>query len=111
MSGELWAWLAVLTSVVVTYIPRALGVLLSGRINAEGRLFDWIACVAYAILAALVARMLILPSGPLGETPLATRLFGVAVGVAVFFLAKRELLLGCLAGMGGLALADWLALF
>ena len=89
MTGELWPWLVVLTGAVVTYLPRALGVLLSGRIDAESPLFDWIACVAYAILAALVARMIVLPSGPLVETALATRL----------------------AGIGALALFDWLGLF
>ena len=108
---ELWPWLVMLTGAVVTYLPRALGVALSGRIDAESRLFEWIACVAYAILAALVARMIVLPSGPLVETALATRLLGVGVGVAVFFLLRRELLFGCLAGMGALALFDWLALF
>ena len=111
MTGELWPWLVVLTGAVVTYLPRALGVLLSGRIDAESPLFDWIACVAYAILAALVARMIVLPSGPLAETALATRLIGVAVGVAVFYLARRALLVGCLAGMAALALLDWLGLF
>lgn len=111
MTAELWAWLAVLVSVAVTYLPRALGVFLSGRIDAESPLFEWIACVAYAILAALVARMLVLPTGPLAHTALATRMVGVAVAIAVFFLAKRALLLGCLAGMGALALVDWLGLF
>ena len=110
MSGELWPWLVVVTGALVTYLPRALGVLLSGRIAAESRLFDWISCVAYAILAALVARMIVLPTGPLEDTGLATRLGAVAVGVGVFYLARRELLLGCLAGIGALALLDWLAL-
>jgi branched-subunit amino acid transport protein len=111
MIDELWPWLVVLTGAVVTYLPRALGVALSGRIDAESPLFDWIACVAYAILAALVARMIVLPSGPLAETALATRLAGVAIGVAAFYLARRALLIGCLAGMGALVLLDWLALF
>jgi len=111
MNAELWAWLAVLTGALVTYLPRALGVILSGRIDAESRLFEWISCVAYAILAALVARMIVLPTGPLGETALPTRLIGVAVGIAVFFLARREILSGCIAGMGALALVDWLGLF
>jgi branched-subunit amino acid transport protein len=110
MSGTLWPWLVVLTGALVTYLPRALGVLLSGRIDAESRLFDWISCVAYAILAALVARMIVLPTGPLEATSLATRLGAVAVGLAAFYLLRRELLVGCLAGMAALALLDWLAL-
>ena len=108
---ELWPWLVVLTGAVVTYLPRALGVALSGRIDADSRLFEWIACVAYAILAALVARMIVLPTGPLAETHLATRLLGVAAAVAVFYLARRELLSGCLAGIATLALVDWLGPF
>jgi branched-subunit amino acid transport protein len=111
MSDSLWPWLVVATGALVTYLPRALGVLLSGRIDAQSRLFEWIACVAYAILAALVARMIVLPTGPLETTSLVTRLAAVAVGLAVFYLLRRELLSGCLAGIGALALFDWLALF
>src|SRR5262249_22590589 len=84
MTATLWPWTAVAVGALVTYLPRALGVLLAGRIDAEGRLFDWVACVAYAILAALVARMIVLPTGPLVETSLATRLAGAAAAVAIF---------------------------
>ena len=46
-----WPYVLVVVGGLVTYFWRALGVALSGRINAGSRLFEWVACVAYAMLA------------------------------------------------------------
>ncbi len=96
---------------LVTYGWRALGVLLSGRLSADSQLFEWVTCVAYALLAALVARMILMPNGPLTQTLLADRLAATALAVVVFFLLRRSVLFGAVAGAGGLALFDWLNLF
>ena len=60
--------LALAVAALVTYAWRGLGVLLSGRIDPDGPLFAWTACVAYALLAALIARMIVLPRGDLADT-------------------------------------------
>jgi hypothetical protein len=44
--------------------------------------------------------MIVLPIGPLTQTPLAFRVFGVIVGLAVFFLLGRKVLLAVCAGVG-----------
>ncbi len=85
-----------------TYASRGLGVLLSGRIDPASPLFAWVGLVTYALLAALVARMILLPMGPLAETSLAARLIAVAVGTSLFYLSRKNLLAG-VAG-GGVAL-------
>lgn len=103
--------LALLAAAIVTYAWRGLGVLLSGRLSPESRLFDWVSCIAYALLAALVARMIILPVGPLTETALGDRLAATALCVGAFFLMRQSVFAGSLAGAGGLALFDWLGLF
>ena len=53
-----------------TYLWRGLGVLLSGRIRADGEFFRWAGCVAYAMIAGLTVRILLLPTGTLAFTPL-----------------------------------------
>lgn len=115
MSGELrhwWPLLVLLVGALVTFAWRALGVVLSGRLRTDGRLFEWIACVAYALLAGLVARMIVLPTGPLATTALADRLLATVAAVAAFYLWRRGgVLLGCFAGCGALTLLDWLSLF
>ena len=44
------------------------------------------------VLAGLIARMVLLPVGPLNDAPLAFRIVGIAVGLAAFFLLGRRLL-------------------
>ncbi|MEY3942546.1 MAG: hypothetical protein RLZZ133_236 [Pseudomonadota bacterium] len=75
-----------LGTIFATYLWRGLGVLLSGRINVETEFFKWVTCVTYAMVAALVVRIIILPVGLLEEVPLAVRL--VALLVAVFVMMR-----------------------
>lgn len=111
MSADWVILAALLAGALVTYGWRALGVLLSGRLDPESRLFEWITCVAYALLAALMARMLVFPTGPLAETELVHRLLTPLVAVAGYFLAGRSILVGSALGAGSLALFAWLGLF
>jgi len=90
---------------VVTYAWRGLGVLLAGRIDPSGPVFRWVACVAYALLAGLIARMILLPIGPLQDAPFAARLAGTGLGLAVFLMAGRNILAGLAAGVAGLVAA------
>ena len=106
-SSPLWAYVLITVGGLATYFWRALGVALSGRVNAGSRLFEWVACVAYALLAGLIARMVILPNGPLAETASADRIAGAVVALAIFFLTRRNIGLGVAAGAGALVLFSW----
>jgi branched-subunit amino acid transport protein len=97
-------WLAIAGAAVVTYASRGLGVLLSGRLNIDGPLFRWVSAVAYALLAALIARLIVLPLGPLQATTLPDRLVSAALALSVFLLTKRNLMLGVATGGAALAL-------
>ena len=83
-----------------TYVWRALGVTFSARVEPDGALFRWVSCVSYAMLAALISRMTVIPVGSLAETPVTFRLGAMAVALAVFFLARRGMLPGVVAGVG-----------
>lgn len=106
---ETWYWPLLVLAVAAgaTYFWRGIGVLFSGRINPDSPLFAWMAAVAYALLAGLITRMILLPVGPLTETPLAARLLAAALCVAAF-MATRRLFLSVL--VGGAGLAAWLLL-
>lgn len=101
--GSLWGLLAL--GAAATYAPRLAGALLSGRVNAASPLLDWVEAVAYALLAGLISRMILLPVGPLAEIGLGLRLFAVACGVAVFLVSRRNILLGVVAGAAVVVLA------
>ena len=93
-------WLLVLAGIGATYLWRALGVLLSARIDPEGPTFRWVTCVSYAMLAALIARMILQPLGALADTVLIDRLIALACALVIFFLTGRSILTGVLAGVG-----------
>ena len=88
---------------LATYLWRGPGVLISAGIDPRSRGFTWISCVAYAIIAGLVSRMLVMPTGVLAETTLFERAAGSAAALGVFFWAtRRNLFAGVLAGAAAL---------
>ncbi|MBT3559223.1 MAG: AzlD domain-containing protein [Rhodospirillales bacterium] len=82
-------WIIVGASVAATYFWRGLGMIIASRLHPDSKLSRWFACVAYAVLAGFIARMLILPEGSLAEVPLLDKLIPVACGFGVIFLFKR----------------------
>ena len=92
-------WLLVIASALGTYAWRGLGAFLSGRIAVASELSDWIACVAYAMLAGLMSRIVFMPTGMLAATLLADRLIACAVAVAAYHLARRNLLVAVAVGV------------
>ena len=92
----------VIAASLATYAWRGMGVLLAGRIRAESEIFKWVAAVAYAMIAGLVARILVLPSGMLAETHLVERLAASVVALVAYRVARRNLLVGVAAGVAAL---------
>jgi branched-subunit amino acid transport protein len=107
--GAPWEFAVVLAGAAATFVWRALGVALSGRLSPDSPLLDLVGYIAYGLLAALIARMILLPIGPLQGVGLDLRLAATAIAVLVFFALRRNLLAGVAAGGGALALlsAGW----
>lgn len=98
-------WLVLAACGAATYLWRGPGVLLSAGIDPRSRGFTLVACIAYAIIAGVVSRMLVMPTGELAEITLAERAIGSAAGLAAYFwLTRRNLFVGIFAG----ALALWI---
>lgn len=100
-------WLIVLACGAATFLWRLLGVLVTRRIDANGALVRWITCVSYAMVAGLIFRMLILPESELANVSLPIRLGAVAIAFGAYFLFRRRLVAGVLAG--GLSLSTLVA--
>ena len=83
--------LVILVTSFATYLSRFLGVVSSEKIDETSKLFKWFNCIAYSILAALIARMVIFPSVVLQEADLWLRLFVVIICVIVYLLSKKNL--------------------
>lgn len=92
-------WLLLLACGAATYLWRGLGVLLSGRINSQSAMFEWVSCVAYALVAGLIARIIVAPSGLLAQTVLIDRLLACAVAFIAWRLARRNMFVGLVCGV------------
>ncbi|MGV0982004.1 MAG: AzlD domain-containing protein [Polynucleobacter sp.] len=76
-------WIALAGATIGTYFCRAIGVLLAKRINQDSEIFRWLAAVTYAMVAALVVRMILMPIGLLATVPVWIRLLICALSIAV----------------------------
>ena len=85
--------LVIFVTSIATFASRFLGVLTAENISDKSKLFDWFNYVAYAILAALIARMIIFPAGALLESTLLIRVIVVSTSVAIFVYSKKNLVL------------------
>ena len=85
--------LVILVTSFATYLSRFLGVISSEKIKETSKIFKWFNCVAYATLAALIARMVIFPAGVLSDSDLIYRLLVVVFCIFIFIFSKRNLVI------------------
>ena len=81
---------AILVTSLATFLSRFLGVISSQGIKETSKLFRWFNCLAYATLAALIARTIIFPAGVLIESSYSSRLIVVLVSLFIFFISKKN---------------------
>jgi len=83
--------LIILVTSFATYLSRFLGVVSSEKIDAKSKIFRWFNCIAYSILAALIARIVIFPAGVLEEADLWLRLIVIIISIIIFIISKKNL--------------------
>ena len=83
--------LAILVTSLATYLSRFLGVVSSEKIKETSKIFKWFNCLAYSTLAALIARIVIFPSGALSEADYVIRIIVLVTSILVFYITKRNL--------------------
>ena len=83
--------IVIIITSLATYLSRFLGVVSSEKIKETSKLFRWFNCLAYSTLAALIARIVIFPSGALLEVDYLIRLVIVILSIIIFFLSKKNL--------------------
>jgi len=76
-------WIALAAATLGTYFCRAIGVLLAKKINQDSEIFRWLAAVTYAMVAALVFRMILMPLGLLSTVPIWVRILICILSIAV----------------------------
>ena len=83
--------IVIIVTSLATYLSRFLGVMSAEKIKETSKMFRWFNCLAYSTLAALIARIVIFPSGSLSEIDYFIRIIVVILSVVVFYLTKKNL--------------------
>lgn len=92
-------WTALAGACIGTYICRAMGVMLSGRINQDSEIFRWLGAITYAMVAALTIKMILFPIGMLNTIPIWIRLLISMLSIGVMISSPtRRLVPALLAG-------------
>jgi branched-subunit amino acid transport protein len=84
-----WVWIALASACIGTYLCRAIGVMLAGKINQDSEIFRWLSAVTYAMVAALTVRLIVLPIGLLDTVPLWIRILICALSLGIM-LSKPQ---------------------
>lgn len=98
---------ALLLAFVANDSWRVLGALVSSRVDEDGALFSWVKMVATALVAGLVAKLILSPTGGFALAPAWLRLTAVACGIAAYAIGRRSLALGVLTGELVLIVGVW----
>lgn len=95
-----------LVLILVGFLPneiwRALGLVVARGLNEDSEIVVWSRAVATAILAAVIAKLILFPSGTLDNIPLAVRVGAAVCGFAAFVCIKRSVFAGVLVGEAAL---------
>jgi hypothetical protein len=90
--------LVILAGYLPTDVWRWLAVIFARRLDEESEWMIYVRAVATAMVAGVIARLVLFPTGDLVAIPLIIRIGAVAGGFLVYFLARRSNLAGVLAG-------------
>ena len=82
---------AILVTSLATFSSRFLGVITSEKIKENSKIFRWFNCLAYSTLSALIARIVIFPSGTLSEVDYFIRFITIISSILIFYLSKKNL--------------------
>lgn len=109
-TGGLWPYLVViLFGFLPSEIWRWASVFLVKGLDEDSEILVWVRAVATALLAGVVAKLLITPSGALAVIPAYWRWGALGAGFFAFFLFRRSVMAGIVAGEAILIGAGFLA--
>ncbi len=109
---EAWWWpyvMIVVAGWLATDIWRWIGVLVSGRLREDSEILGWVKSVATALVAGVVARLVLFPSGVLGDAPMWLRVAAALAGFAAFLGAGQRLIFGVVSAEA-ILIGGWVAL-
>lgn len=108
ITGGLWPYVVL---VLVGFLPnevwRMLGLVLARGLNEDSEIVVWARAVATAIIAGVIAKLILFPSGGLAGIPLAVRVGAAVCGFLAFVAIRRSVFIGVLVGEAALMLGGF----
>ena len=99
MSSGMEPYLAlILLGFLPSEVWRWFGIMLGRGLDEESEIVLWVRGVATALVAAGVARIVLIPPGALASVPLSVRVAAIGCGFLGFLLFRRSALAGVLVG-------------
>ncbi len=105
-SGWLWLTLAI-AGTAANGIWRIAGVWLSRDVDPEGPVMLWVRDVSTALVAGLIARMLLVPTGELASIGATVRFLAFGTGFVAYLLSGRHLAVGLACAEAMFFAANW----
>jgi branched-subunit amino acid transport protein len=86
-----WAYVFIaIAGWLATDLWRWLGVLAGNRLREDSEVLNWVRAVATALVAAVIAKLILYPTGVLEHSPLWLRLGSIAAGAVAFFAGRQK---------------------
>ncbi len=98
---DTWWWpyvMIIIAGWLATDIWRWMGVLAGGKLREDGELLIWVRSVATALVAGVIAKLILFPTGALEVTPLWLRVLAAACGFSVFLASRQKVVFGVITG-------------
>jgi hypothetical protein len=94
-----WPFIFILIAgALPTEIWRWLGIFLSKNIAEDSELLIFVRSVANALIAGLLTKLVLFPTGVLDAAPLGLRIGAALTGFAAFYFIRKSILIGILIG-------------
>jgi hypothetical protein len=97
--SNLWPYLLIIVAgFLPTDVWRWLAVVSARKLDEDSEIMIFIRGVATAMVAGVIMRLVIFPTGDLETVPLSVRAGSVVAAFAVYFLLKRSMIAGVIVG-------------
>lgn len=106
-----WPYLFILVAGwLATDSWRFLGVYLGGRLSDDAEILVLVRAIATSLVAAVIANLIVSPSGALADVSVVLRIGSAAVGFLAYLLSGHRILVGIFVGEALLLLGIFLAI-
>jgi len=100
-ANDSWWWpylFILLGGWLATDFWRFLGVYLGGRLSEQSELLVLVRCIATGLVAAVIANLIVFPTGVLASTPLSLRIGAAVSGFLAYLASGKKVVVGIVAG-------------